>query len=361
MYLKINYKNIKVSFSWHLNGGGIIFAHEFVRIVSKKAGKAEHIFEYCAGPGFIGFCLLAHGLCDRLTLADINPKAIEAIKDTIKNNNLQDKVTVYQSDCLDAIPKNQQWDLVVGNPPWHLSSKDKKNIMVCDPGSRVHEKFYRDIGQFLKTNGSVLFIEGGEYTNMAHFIDMVENNGLKMRGAFRVRSFLDIFRNGREYKWLNIAFVLFLRLCLWSRACYFIWSKKNEEFLKNQKLNNEFPYEGGKNQSKDVVYSKGDIIQMARQQAVLFGLFLGLLIGYALTPSLLKRMVLFVFSFWAMFVVFYFCLTLRKKWPGVYLFGMLIPIVQLIIPVILAWESDKILRVNNIEIETTDAKYDLLI
>jgi len=140
-YSKINYKNIELSYLLRLNGGGIIFAYEFVHIVSKKIGKVDHIFEYCAGPGFIGFSLLANNLCDRLTLADTNPVAVEAIKETIKNNNLQDKVTVYQSDCLDAIPENEQWDLVVGNPPWSLSSKEKKDIRVYDTKGHVHRKF----------------------------------------------------------------------------------------------------------------------------------------------------------------------------------------------------------------------------
>ena len=125
-YLTTKYNNTEVSFKWRLNGGGIIAANEFVRIVSNKIGKVGHVFEYCAGPGFIGFALLANNLCDRLTLADVNPEAITAIKDTIKNNNLQDKVTVYHADCLDAIPETEQWDLVVGNPPWYLCSKGKK-------------------------------------------------------------------------------------------------------------------------------------------------------------------------------------------------------------------------------------------
>ena len=86
-------------------------------------------------------------------MADVNPEAITAIKDTIKNNNLQDKVTVYHADCLDAIPETEQWDLVVGNPPWYLCSKGKKNkkgLILRDPGSRVHENFYRDLGNYLR-------------------------------------------------------------------------------------------------------------------------------------------------------------------------------------------------------------------
>ncbi|MBI3617871.1 MAG: methyltransferase [Candidatus Omnitrophica bacterium] len=116
-YSIINYQDIEVSYTWNLNGGGLILAYEFAHLVSRKIGKVEHAFEYCSGPGFIGFNLLANNLCNRLTLADINPKAIDAIKETIKNNHLQDRVAVYQSDCLDSIPDNERWDLVVGNPP----------------------------------------------------------------------------------------------------------------------------------------------------------------------------------------------------------------------------------------------------
>ena len=134
-YSIINYQDIEVSYTWNLNGGGLILAYEFVHLVSQKIGKVRHIFEYCSGPGFIGFSLLANNLCDQLTLADINPRAIDTIKETIKNNHLQDKVSVYQSDCLDSIPDNEQWDLVVGNPPWDLVSgnppwyKDKKTLL----------------------------------------------------------------------------------------------------------------------------------------------------------------------------------------------------------------------------------------
>jgi len=225
-YFKINYKNIEVSYLWSLNGGGIIFAYEFVHVVAQKIGKVSHVFEYCAGPGFIGFSLLANNLCDRLTLADINPKAVAAIKETIKNNALQDRVTVYQSDCLDTIPENERWDLVVSNPPWYLSPKDGKDIRVCDLESQVHEKFYRDINKFLKPNGTILFIEGKEFTNVNCFRGMIENNGLCIIESFLAVPFLAIFKNLNEYKGFRMGLVIFLRLCLAFREAYFIWAKR---------------------------------------------------------------------------------------------------------------------------------------
>lgn len=226
-YPIIQYKNIEVNYLWRLNGGGIILAYEFVHIVSQKIGKVGHVFEYCAGPGFIGFSLLANNLCDRLTLSDVNPKAIEVINETIRMNNLQDRVTVYQSDCLDSIPESEQWDLVVGNPPWHLHSRNNKNIRVHDSGGAVHAQFYQGITKFLKPNGSILFVEGAEYTTADQFKDMIEENGLKVVESFRSVPFLDIFKKFHEYKGMGFPLVMLLRLGLSLRKIYFILSKKH--------------------------------------------------------------------------------------------------------------------------------------
>ena len=228
MYLKTKVKNIEIVYRWRLNGGGLIFCYEFVHLVAEKIGKVDHVFEYCAGPGFIGFSLLANNLCERLTLADVNPEAVEVIAETIKANNLQDRVTVYQSDCLDAIPVTEQWDLVVGNPPWWLCPKGWRDIRVCDPQGRVHEKFYQDIRKFLKPRGSIFFIEGGEYTKAGRFEEMITKNGLQRVGTFHVRFLWDVFRKRKEYRGLNPALIVFLRFCLFCRRAYFIWVKRVE-------------------------------------------------------------------------------------------------------------------------------------
>lgn len=65
-------------------------------------------FEWCAGPGFIGFSLLAYGLCDAVVLADINPDAVRCSLETVKRNRLEARVRVFQSDNLDGIPANEK-------------------------------------------------------------------------------------------------------------------------------------------------------------------------------------------------------------------------------------------------------------
>src|SRR5215467_9087861 len=113
----IKFREISVVFEPALDGGGSTFGQEFIQVVADRIGPSQHIFEFCAGPGFIGFSLLAHGLCEKLTLADINPEAVQACRRTIADNALSDRVSVYCSDNLQDIPAAEKWDLVVSNPP----------------------------------------------------------------------------------------------------------------------------------------------------------------------------------------------------------------------------------------------------
>lgn len=54
---------------------------------------------------------------ETLCLADVNPRAVRACRKTIRERGLENRVTVYESDNLDAIPADERWDLVVSNPP----------------------------------------------------------------------------------------------------------------------------------------------------------------------------------------------------------------------------------------------------
>jgi methylase of polypeptide subunit release factors len=190
-YCIVSYKNIRVNFLPHLEGGGRNFGQEFIRVIRDRTGKVEHIFEYCAGPGFIGFSLLAHGLCEKLTLADVNPEAVKCCKQTVADNRLEGVVSVYLSDCLTQIPTEEKWDVVVSNPPHWLSDEDKyrQNIRNFDPDFIVHKNFYRDIHKFLKPGGTVLFQECEPATTSEDFLTMIEAAGLHVVDVFKARPF----------------------------------------------------------------------------------------------------------------------------------------------------------------------------
>lgn len=131
---------------------------------NKRYGK---VYEWCSGPGFIGFELLERGICDSLCLADINPTAVESAKKTVLENGLEDRVSVYLSDNLKSIPDFEMFDLVISNPPNYYSlnpqhplyEKYKDDLRPNDPSWEIHWEFYRTIKKHLNPGAIMLISE----------------------------------------------------------------------------------------------------------------------------------------------------------------------------------------------------------
>lgn len=170
-----------------LHGQGLTVGADYPRaLLSLGLTKVPHIFEFCAGPGYIGYSLLANGFCDRLTLADINPAAVAMARKTARFNGLDDLVSVYQSDALDQIPGDRKWDLVVGNPPHVLPmSEDQTNIRAYDKDWNVHRRFYAAVKPFMKPGGLVIMQENGHHSTDADYLPMIAAGGGEFVSSFR--------------------------------------------------------------------------------------------------------------------------------------------------------------------------------
>lgn len=189
-YFTVRYGALRVSYLPELDGGGMTFGQDFVGLVRERFGKVRHVFEFCAGPGFIGFSLLAHGLCERLTLADVNPAAVRACERTVRENGLEGRVAVYEADVLDGIPADERWDLVVGNPP-HFDASEasyEEARRLIDPGFRIHRRFYRDVSRHLVPGGSVVLQENRHASDGEVFVEMVRASGLELVGLVGLES-----------------------------------------------------------------------------------------------------------------------------------------------------------------------------
>ena len=152
--------------------------------------KVARAFEWCAGPGFIGFSLLAQGLCDTLCLADVNPEAIAACQRSIARNRLEAKVAVYLSDNLEDIPASEQWDLVVSNPP-HFIDSGIGHLRYHDPDWRVHRGFFETVARHLKPGGVVVLQENNAGSTPDMFTAMIADAGLRLafvQDAFDTRT-----------------------------------------------------------------------------------------------------------------------------------------------------------------------------
>jgi 16S rRNA G966 N2-methylase RsmD len=175
----ISYGSTKVYFKKHLDGGGNDFGQDFIPFLTlRQMPRQRRVFEWCAGPGFIGFSLLAHGFAETLCLADINPQAVEACHRTVRDNQLADRVSVYLSDNLNDIPASEEWDLVVGNPP-HMPDDYIGDLRTHDEEWHIHRKFFGAVERFLKPGGVIVLQENNRGSTAETFNPMIEASGLQ--------------------------------------------------------------------------------------------------------------------------------------------------------------------------------------
>lgn len=186
-YQRKTYGGIDVFYSDDLDGGGARFGQDFLSFLPEHSGSVTHVLEWCAGPGFIGFSLLAAGLCKKLTLIDINPAAVAACQQTIARNNLGDRVWTAQSDCFDALDQGPTFNLVVANPPHCPTTTPSPGghpaLLYNDLDWRIHRKFYEQVPRYLAHGGRVILQEDESQSNGEHFKGMIEGAGLEYLGT----------------------------------------------------------------------------------------------------------------------------------------------------------------------------------
>jgi SAM-dependent methyltransferase len=159
-----------------LDGGGAGFGQDYIPVLRELGlNHTGRLFEFCAGPGYIGYSLLAHGFCSHLTLADINPVAVAAARETAAFNGLADSVSIYQSDGLDDIPATEKWDLVVSNPP-HFPDGNP-DLRLLDTEWKLHKRFYSQIKRFMNPGGQLVIQENAQGSKPDDFIPMIRDGG----------------------------------------------------------------------------------------------------------------------------------------------------------------------------------------
>jgi len=178
---RVRYGEIDVYYKRFLDGGGTGFGQDFLRLFrSRRMPTQARLFEWCAGPGFIGFSLLAHGFCDTLSLADVNPAAVRAARMTVRRNRLADRVAVYRSDNLADIPPAERWNVIVSNPPHFDDAVFKDEIRLYDRDWQLHREFFRDAPRFLAPDGVIVLQENNQGATAETFRSMAEAAGLRI-------------------------------------------------------------------------------------------------------------------------------------------------------------------------------------
>jgi predicted RNA methylase len=159
--------------------GGLAFGRDLPRVLNELGiGRCERLFEFCSGPGYIGYSLLAAGWCDSLVLADLDPDAVSTARFTAAHNDLEERVTVYRSDALDHIPSAERWDLVVCNPPHFVPGPEQPpDARVFDPGWDLHRRFYGSVASHMNPGGLVVMAESQAGSDPERFEEMIRAGG----------------------------------------------------------------------------------------------------------------------------------------------------------------------------------------
>jgi Methyltransferase small domain len=175
----VSYHGLLVFDREDLNGGGLWQAQNYSRaLLELGVGPCERVFDFCSGPGYIGYYLLASGYCKTLAMSDINPVAMDVARYTASYNRIEDIVSTYISDVLQQIPESEKWDLVVGNLP--IPERDvslASNIVDYDVSGTLHQRFYGSVGKFMKPGGLILMLNTRKDSSPEYFRPMIEEGG----------------------------------------------------------------------------------------------------------------------------------------------------------------------------------------
>jgi predicted RNA methylase len=159
--------------------GGLAFGQDFPRVLNELGvSRCDRLFEFCSGPGYIGYSLLAAGWCQTLALSDIEPGSIASARRTAEYNGLEDRVSTYVSDALDQIPETERWDVVVANPPHFLPDPSRpEDIQVFDRDWNLHRRFYGAVERHMRPGGLVVVVENLSGSEPDVFEDMIRAGG----------------------------------------------------------------------------------------------------------------------------------------------------------------------------------------
>jgi release factor glutamine methyltransferase len=122
------------------------------------------------GSGIIAVCLAKHLPSCHVTALDVSRGALNIASENAKQHGVADRITLVESDLFAAVPADQQFDVIVSNPPYIAEAEleqmatdvkkyEPRGALVAGPkGTEVIERLIPQSAERLSSGGR-LFIE----------------------------------------------------------------------------------------------------------------------------------------------------------------------------------------------------------
>lgn len=197
---------LDVYYTSETNGGGDYFALEYIDITREWYNNVDNAFEWCSGPGFIGYGLLANNICNNIVFNDMYKPAIEMIEQTKLNSSYNKNISIHTGSTLDSMSRDTAFDLVVGNPPhWKdnesasaslgFDVREHKHVqdILVDYNWESHRSFYKNMKTLLHPEGNIVLQENAQGSSPADFEQMINEAGLKINSYATSAMYNDIY------------------------------------------------------------------------------------------------------------------------------------------------------------------------
>lgn len=132
--------------------------------------QVERVLDLCTGGGCIAIACCHAFPKTRVHAVDISQDALAVAEINRQRHAVQDQLTLFESDCFDAVPAIQ-YDIIVSNPPYVGSDEMQtlpneyrhEPVLALETGSNglaIVNKILRQAGNYL-TNEGILIVEVG--------------------------------------------------------------------------------------------------------------------------------------------------------------------------------------------------------
>lgn len=120
---------------------------------SVEITEDQNFLEIGCGTGVISIALAKHA--SQGVGVDINEKAVENSKYNAEAQGISN-INFFKSDVFENV--EGKFDVIICNPPYTKHEvKDNIDRMFWDPEDEMKQKFFREVGGYLKPNGKIYF------------------------------------------------------------------------------------------------------------------------------------------------------------------------------------------------------------